>query len=68
MNHNLIKEKFSSKLKNANVTPAYNKDDPTNKVNFWLVCFLLSYSKVFERIYDQLDIHGCIPQQIIMWI
>lgn len=34
MNHNLIKEKFSSKLKNANVTPAYNKDDPTSKVNF----------------------------------
>ena len=51
----LINGKFLITLKNANVTPVYKKDDPTDKTNFQPISVLPLLSKVFERvIYNQL--------------
>ena len=55
VNYALINGKFPITLKNANVTPAHKKDDPTDKANFRPISVLPLFSKVFERvIYNQL--------------
>ena len=55
VNYALNIGKFPITLKNANVTPVYKKDDPTDKTNLRPVSVLPLLSKVFERvIYNQL--------------
>ena len=47
---------FPYSLKNANITPVYKKDDPTDKVNYRPVSVLPLLSKIFEKvIYNQLQ-------------
>ena len=46
---------FPDSLKKADITPAYKKDDRTNKENYRPVSILPSISKLFERnMYDQI--------------
>ena len=42
--------KFPDSLKNATITPVYEKDDPTDKVNYRPVSFLPLLSKIFEKV------------------
>ena len=54
VDHALINGKFRITLKNANVTPVHNKDDPADKTHFRAVSVLPFLSKVFEWIiYNQ---------------
>ena len=47
---------FSDCLKEANVTPVFEKDDPLDKENYLPVCILQLLSKFFEKlIYKQLS-------------
>ena len=56
VNYALIKGKFLTTLKNANVTSVHKKYDPTDKTNFRPVSVLPLLSKVFEPvIYHQLS-------------
>ena len=43
-------EEFPAKLKLADVTPIYKKDDPTNSKNYRPVSVLPVTSKIFERL------------------
>ena len=55
VNYTLKNGKFPDSLKNANITPVYKKDDPTDKVNYRPVSVLPLLSKIFEKvIYNQL--------------
>ena len=55
VNFTLKNGKFPGSLKNANITPVHEKDDPTDKVNYRPVSVLLLLSKIFERVvYNQL--------------
>ena len=42
--------KFPDSLKNATITPVYEKDDPTDKVNYRPVSVLPLLSKIFEKV------------------
>ena len=56
INDSLLKGSFPDSLKLGNVTPAYKKDEPTNKENYRPVSVLPLVSKIFGRlIYDQLN-------------
>ena len=55
VNYTLKNGKLPDFLKNANITPDYKKDDPTDKINYCPVSVLPSLSKIFEKvIYSQL--------------
>ena len=49
VNYTLKNGKFPDSLKNANITPVYKKDDPTDKVNYRPVSVLPLLSKIFEK-------------------
>ena len=49
------KSKFSNELKEADIPPVFEKEDPLNKENYRPVSVLPTISKIFERIlFDQL--------------
>ena len=50
INDKVINCEFPKKLKKANVTPIFKKDDPTEAKNYRPMSVLLVVSKVFERI------------------
>ena len=49
-NYTLKNGKFPDSLKNATITPVYEKDDPTDKVNYRPVSVLPLLSKIFEKV------------------
>ena len=51
----VINCEFRKKLKKADVTPIFKKDDPTEAKNYWPMSVLLVVSKVFERILHKQD-------------
>jgi len=58
MNQSLDQDKFPSTMKLANITPAFKKNDRTNKENYRPISILPNISKVFEKcIYKQLAIY-----------
>ena len=52
INDSLLKGSFPDSLKLGNVTPAYKKDEPTNKENYRPVSVLPLVSKIFGRLID----------------
>jgi hypothetical protein len=44
---------FPDKLKKAQVTPLYKKNDPLLKTNYRPVSVLCIFSKIFEKIFEQ---------------
>ena len=55
VNYTLKNGKFLDSLKNAKITPVYNKDHPMEKVNYSPISVFPLLSKIFERvIYNQL--------------
>ena len=56
INRIILKEKFPSELKMADVIPIFKKGDPFEKANYWSISLLPSLSKVYKKlIYQQLS-------------
>ena len=55
INDAINKSIFPDSLKIVNITPAHEKDEPTDKENYRPVSVLSLLSKIFERLlYDEL--------------
>ena len=57
-NNTILTSDFSDKLKVADVTPIFKKDDPQKSKNYRPVSVLPAVSKVFERLlHKQMSLH-----------
>ena len=55
INQSIETYNFSDRLKTANITPLFKKDDPLDKLNYIPVSILPLLSKVYEKLtYNQL--------------
>ena len=58
-NQNIQNSTFPNVLKNADISPVYNKKDRHDRSNYRLVSILSILSKPFERIlYEQIESHA----------
>ena len=55
INSAILNGVFPDELKLADVTPLYKKSDPEDKTNYRPISVLPSQSKVYEKIYKQLN-------------
>ena len=53
LNMSIDQSVFPDKLKKAQVTPLYKKNDPLLKTNYRPVSVLCIFSKIFEKILEQ---------------
>jgi hypothetical protein len=53
LNMSIDQNVFPDKLKKAQVTPLYKKNDPLLKTNYRPVSVLCIFSKIFEKILEQ---------------